>query len=257
MMNDKRGAPPGSLIYSGEHHTEQVKITLIEYNEQTYIEKEFYTIEECLTQVKPDMVKWINVDGIHDVSLIERIGKLFNIHPLTLEDILNPNQRPKFEDYDNYVVSIMKMIYYDTHVNSEQLCIILIGNMVISFQEVQAGDAFDMVRTRIRQGKGRVRKCAADYLAYCLVDAVVDCYFTILEKFGDKIEDLEEELISEPRKESLQTLHAMKREMIYFRKAVWPLRELINNMQRSESDLITPGTDIYLRDVYDHTIRYY
>jgi magnesium transporter len=195
------------------------------------------------------------VDGIHDVALIEKIGKHFNIHPLTLEDIVNTNQRPKFEDYDNYVVAIMKMIYYDTELRSEQLSVVLMEGMVISFQEVYGGDAFDLIRTRIRQGKGRIRKMAADYLAYALIDAVVDCYFTILEKIGDKIEVLEEELISDPTKETMQQLHHMKREMIFVRKAVWPMRELINNLERSETELIRPSTDVYLRDVHDHTVR--
>lgn len=208
-----------------------------------------------MSNIKPGMVQWINVDGIHNVELIDSIGKHFKIHPLTLEDVVNINQRPKFEDYDNYVVSIMKMIYYDTELHAEQLSIVLMEGMVISFQEVDGGDAFDLIRNRIRQGKGRIRKMGADYLAYALHDAVVDCYFNILEKIGDKIELLEEELINEPTKETMRQLHHLKREMIFVRKAVWPMRELINNMQRSENELITSSTDIYLRDVHDHAIR--
>lgn len=252
---NKLGAPPGTIIYHGEDRSEKVKITLIEFNEGEFLEKEFYDLADCVSHVNPTMVKWINVDGIHNVQLIESIGKHFNIHPLTLEDIVNTNQRAKFEDYENYVVSIMKMIYYDTELHSEQLTVILMEGMVISFQEVHGGDAFDLIRNRIRQGKGRIRKMGADYLAYALIDAVVDCYFTILEKIGDRIELLEEELITEPTKETLQQLHHMKREMIYVRKAVWPMRELINNFERSETELIKPSTDIYLRDVHDHTIR--
>lgn len=254
-LKNKLGAPPGTIVYYGEDRTDKVRISLIEYNEKEFIEKDFYNLSDCLNHVNSDMVKWINVDGIHDVTLIEKIGKHFNIHPLTLEDIVNTNQRAKFEDYDNYVVSIMKMIYYDTELRSEQLSVVLMEGMVISFQEVDGGDAFDLIRNRIRQGKGRIRKMGADYLAYALIDAVVDCYFTILEKIGDKIEVLEEELISDPTKETMQQLHHMKREMIFVRKAVWPMRELINNLERSETELIKPSTDIYLRDVHDHTIR--
>ncbi|MCW3071863.1 MAG: magnesium transport protein CorA [Bacteroidetes bacterium] len=254
-LKNKLGAPPGTIVYYGEERTDKVRISLIEYNEGEFIEKDFYDLSQCLDLVNPNMVKWINVDGIHDVALIEKIGKHFNIHPLTLEDIVNTNQRPKFEDYDNYVVAIMKMIYYDTELRSEQLSVVLMEGMVISFQEVYGGDAFDLIRTRIRQGKGRIRKMAADYLAYALIDAVVDCYFTILEKIGDKIEVLEEELISDPTKETMQQLHHMKREMIFVRKAVWPMRELINNLERSETELIRPSTDVYLRDVHDHTVR--
>ncbi|MES2138701.1 MAG: magnesium/cobalt transporter CorA [Bacteroidota bacterium] len=252
---NKTGAPPGTVVYSGKDTSEKVKITLIEYNETQFIEKNFYNFSECLESVDPNMVKWINVDGIHKVELIEMIGKHFNIHPLTLEDIVNTNQRSKFEDYDSYVVSIMKMIYYEDEIHSEQLSVILLEGMVISFQEIHGGDAFDMIRNRIRQGKGRIRKMGADYLAYALLDAVVDCYFTILEKFGDKIELLEEELMEEPTKQTLKQLHHMKREMIFLRKAVWPMRELINNLERSETELIKPSTDIYLRDLHDHAVR--
>jgi magnesium transporter len=257
-MNDiqnKAGAPPGTLVYYGEDRTDKVKISLLEYNENTFIEEDFYDFDECLAHVRPGMVKWINVDGIHDIQLIEKIGKQFDIHPLTLEDIVNTHQRPKFEDYDNYVVCIMKMIYYDAEVRSEQLTVVILDGLVISFQEVYGGDAFDLIRSRIRQGKGRIRKMGADYLGYALVDAVVDCYFGILEKIGDRIELLEEELMAEPSKETLQQLHAMKREMIFVRKAVWPMREMINNIERSETELIKPSTDVYLRDVHDHTIR--
>ena len=254
-LKNNAGAPPGTIVYYGEDQTEKVKITLIEYNETEFIEKEFFGFEECMEHADPAMVKWINVDGIHDVALVEKIGKHFNIHPLTLEDVVNTNQRPKFEDYDNYVVSIMKMIYYDTELHAEQLSVVLLEGLVISFQEVHGGDAFDLIRNRIRSGKGRIRKMGADYLSYALLDAVVDCYFSILEKIGDRIELLEEDLIAEPTKETMQQLHYMKREMIFVRKAVWPMRELINNMERSETELIKPSTDIYLRDVHDHAVR--
>lgn len=253
--NTKTGAPPGTVIYNGAEQTGRVKITLIEYNETDLIEKDFYDLSECLESVDNKMVKWINVDGIHQVELIEAIGKRFNIHPLTLEDIVNTSQRAKFEDYDNYVVSIMKMIDYEKEIRSEQLSVVLMEGMVVSFQEANGGDAFDLIRTRIRQAKGRIRKMGADYLAYALLDAVVDYYFIVLEKLGDKIELLEEELIAEPNKSTIEQLHFMKREMIFVRKAVWPMRELIGNMERSESELIKPETGIYLRDVHDHTIR--
>ncbi len=252
---NKTGAPPGTLVYFGDKQTERVKISLIEYNETEFIEKEFYDLSECLDHVDPKMVRWINVDGIHNVEFIEAVGKRFNIHSLTLEDIVNTNQRPKFEDYDNYVVAIMKMLYYESELQSEQLSVVLLDGMVISFQESQGGDAFDLIRNRIRTGKGRIRKMGADYLAYALIDAVVDCYFGILERIGDRIEVLEEDLIANPTKETMHQLHNMKREMIFLRKSVWPMRELINNMERSETELIKPTTDIYLRDVHDHTIR--
>ncbi len=253
---DTAGLPPGTVVYSGEKKTEKVSFTLIEYSEKEFIEKEFQNFDECLLELKPEMVKWINVDGIHDTELIQKIGERFNIHTLTLEDIANTDQRPKFEEYDNYLVSIMKMLSHDTEIQAEQLAILLLdNNTVLSFQEVHGGDAFDIIRTRLRTGKGRVRKMGADYLAYCLIDAVVDLYFVILEKIGDRIEVLEEELVQDPSKETMRFLHRMKREMIYLRKAVWPMRELINNFERTESKLVKKTTRLFLRDLYDHTIR--
>jgi len=253
---DTTGLPPGTVVYSGDEQTASVRITLLEYNEKEFLEKEFTDFDECLLHVKADMVKWINVDGIHNTELIQKIGEKFDIHSLTLEDIANHEQRPKFEDYETYLVSIMKMLSYNSKVHSEQLSIILLdNNTVLSFQETDGGDAFDIIRTRIRQGKGRVRKMGADYLAYCLIDAVVDLYFIILEKIGDRIEVLEEELVNNPNKKTMKFLHGMKREMIFLRKAVWPMRELINNFERCENKLIKKTTRLFLRDLYDHTIR--
>jgi len=249
------GAPPGTLFYNGEERTDKIKITLIEYNESEFFEDVYFDLSDCLSHVKPNMVKWINVEGLHEPELIEQIGKIYNIHPLTLEDIVHVDQRPKFEDYDHYVVAIMKMINYTTEVTSEQLAIVLCENTVISFQEPHNGDAFNIIRERLRQCKGRVRKLGADYLAYALMDAVVDCYFTAIEKIGDKIEEIEEDIISDSDKEALLELYHLKREMIYLRKQVWPMRDMINNMIRSETKLIHDSSDIYLRDLSDHVTR--
>lgn len=249
------GAPPGTLFYNGEIRTDKVKITLIEYSDSEFFEQEYYNLADCISHVKPNMVKWINVEGLHDTGLVEAIGKIYDIHPLTLEDIVHVDQRPKFEDYEHYVVAIMKMISYTTEVEAEQLAVVLCENTVISFQEPHRGDAFDIIRSRLRTNKGRVRKLGADYLAYALMDAVVDCYFTAIEKIGDKIEEIEEEIISNSDKKSLLQLYHLKREMIYLRKQVWPMRDMINNMVRSETKLINPTSDIYLRDLSDHVTR--
>ncbi|MBI3521134.1 MAG: magnesium/cobalt transporter CorA [Bacteroidetes bacterium] len=249
------GAPPGTLFYNGEERTDRIKITLIEYNDSEYFEDEYFDLSDCLSHVKPNMVKWINVEGLHKPELVEKIGKIYNIHPLTMEDIVHVDQRPKFEDYEHYVVAIMKMISYTTEVKSEQLAIVLCENTVISFQEPHSGDAFDIIRNRLRQCKGRVRKLGADYLAYALMDAVVDCYFTAIERIGDKVEEIEEEIISDSDKKSLMQLYHLKREMIYLRKQVWPMRDMINNMIRSETKLINDSSDIYLRDLSDHVTR--
>lgn len=249
------GAPPGTLHYTGEESGGKVRITLIEFNEKEYFEQEFFDLSHCLTHVKENMVIWINVEGVHHTSLIEKIGQLYNIHPLTLEDIVHIDQRPKFEDYDHYLVTILKMIKYETEIHGEQLSLVLLKNTVISFQEPQGGDAFDIIRNRLRQAKGRVRKLGADYLFYALLDAVVDWYFNAIEKIGDKVESLEEEIIHQPRKESLVELYNIKREVIYLRKQVWPLRDMINNLLRSETEFITANTQLFFRDLLDHSTR--
>jgi magnesium transporter len=188
---------------------------------------------------------------------VEKIGTHFGIHPLIMEDILHTGQRPKGEDLGDYLFIVLKMIYHDEEkdeVIGEQLSLILGPNYVISFQE-REGDVFNPIRERIRNAKGRIRKAGADYLAYVLVDAIVDHYFAILEELGGTIESLEEELVTNPRPETLQTIHTLKRELIFLRKSVWPLREVISGLEREESPLITEPTGIYLRDVYDHTIQ--
>jgi magnesium transporter len=202
-----------------------------------------------------NLVTWINVDGIHDASVIERLGIMYEIHPLTLEDVTNTDQRAKFEDYESYIVVMMKMLNYDTELHSEQLSIVLKSNLVITFQENQGVDAFSPIRKRLKEAKGRVRRFGADYLCYALIDAVVDAYFNILEIVGDKIELIDEQLIAGPQPNTMQVLHTMKREMIYLRKAVWPMRDMIGTMERSQTELIKPSTDLYLRDVHDHVVR--
>ena len=253
--NKNVGDPPGTIKYTGEQKGDRIKISLIQYNEQEFIEQDFYDLSECISRVKKNDVTWINVNGIHRTEVIEKLGQLYDIHPLTLEDIAHIDQRAKFEDYDNYVVAIMKMIDFDTEVRAEQLSVVLLDKTVISFQEPQGGDVFDVIRVRLRQAKGRIRKCGADYLAYALMDAVVDCYFHAIEKVGDIVEDIEEDIISNTDKKSLLQLYHLKREMIYLRKQVWPMRDMISNMIRSETKLIKPGTDVYLRDLQDHVTR--
>jgi magnesium transporter len=249
------GAPPGELFYTGAAKEERVKLTLIGYKENDYYEQDYYDLSELLKNVRPGYIKWINVDGIHKLELIESIGKYFNIHPLTLEDIVHVESRPKFEDYDNYVVMIMQMLYYDNHVRSEHLSIVLFEDTVISFQEPHGGDAFDIIRTRLRQAKGRIRKMQADYLAYALTDAVVDCYFNVLEKVGEKVEYLDDEITMDPHRRAMLKLHDLKREIILLKKMLGPAREMANNMVRNETDLIKESNDAYLRDLQDHVVR--
>jgi len=256
-FSKSKGLAPGSLIHIGEKKTEKIRITVIDYDEKNFEEKEIKNIEECFPFKKKPSVTWINIDGLHEIEVIEKIGNYFEIHPLVLEDILNTDQRPKMEDFDKSLFFVIKMLYVDEkehEIHSEQVSLILGKNFVISFQE-GVGDVFDSVRDRIRSGKTRIRKRGADYLAYALFDAVVDSYFGILEKIGERIEDMEEDLISNPDPKTLQEIYNLKREMIYIRKSVWPLREVINNLLREDSKIITKPTHIYLRDLYDHIIQ--
>ncbi len=253
----KAGLPPGTLVHVGEKKVENVKITYIDYDEQNFSEKQVSKIEECFPFRNTPTVSWINIDGLHEVGIIERLGNKFELHPLMLEDILHAEQRPKYEDFEKYIFIVLKMLRYNDEIQgieSEQVSLILGENYVITFQE-RVGDVFDVVRDRIRSAKGRIRKMGPDYLAHALIDAIVDSYFTILEKVGEKIEVMEEQLISDPTEKTLQQIHSMKREMISLRRSIWPLREVINGLHKSESKLIKESTDIYLRDVYDHTIQ--
>ena len=253
----KAGLPPGTLVHIGERKTERVQITLIDYDETQFKQEEVATVEECFPFKDKPTVTWINIDGLHDVQVIEKIGQHFNLHPLLLEDILNTEQRPKMEDFGDYIFLVVKMLYYNDQaeqVEAEQVSLILGSSWVISFQE-RPGDVFNAVRERIQKGKGRIRKMGADYLAYSLLDAIVDNYFIIMEKFGDRIEDTETELAASPTRQTLQAIRTIKREMIFLRKSVWPLRELVSSLERGESPLIHESIGVYLRDVYDHTIQ--
>jgi magnesium transporter len=252
-----RGLPPGSIVHIGEKKTEEVKISFMDYTIGKFDEKEVKKVEECFPFKRKPTVTWINVDGLHDVDVIEKLGSCYDIHPLVLEDIVNTDQRPKMEDFEKYIFFVLKMLYIDekTHeIHSEQVSLILGQNYVISFQE-KIGDVFNAVRERIRKGKGRIRKMGSDYLAYSLVDAIIDNYFIILEGIGEKVESIEQDVVSNPNPEVLQQIYNLKRETIYLRKSVWPFREVINGLLREESKLIKKGTHIYLRDLYDHSIQ--
>jgi magnesium transporter len=215
------------------------------------------TIDECFPLKDQPIITWINIDGVHKLDNIEKVGKHLKIHPLVLEDIVHTGQRPKMEDFNDYLFVVLQMLQYNEKENetkTEQVSIILGANYVISFQEDE-GDVFDLIRERILNDRGRIRRMGADYLAYSLLDAIVDNYFMVLEKIGEKIEDIEDELIKNPAQEVLHAIHSLKRELVFLRKSVWPLREVISRLERWDSHLIDKSMDIYLRDVYDHTIQ--
>ncbi|MCK9594833.1 MAG: magnesium/cobalt transporter CorA [Candidatus Omnitrophica bacterium] len=251
------GQAPGSIIYVGEKKIEEPRISIIDYDEKSFQEKEVKNVEECFPFKESPTITWINIDGLHDTDIISKIGNYFGIHHLILEDIANTSQRPKFEESGKYIFVVLNMLYFDEKDNetkAEQVSFVFGTNFVISFQE-QEGDVFNPIRGRIRDNKGRIRKSGADYLAYVLVDAVVDNYFIILEKLGEKIANMEDELVANPSTRKLQTIQDLKRDIIFLRKSVWPLREIISGLQRTESDLFQDSTAAYLRDLYDHTIQ--
>jgi magnesium transporter len=255
--SQKAGLPPGTLVHIGEQKAEKVSITVIDYDEARFQEEEIETVDECFLFKDKPTVTWINVDGIHEVEVLELLGDCFGLHPLVLEDILNTDQRPKLEDFGEYIFVVLKTFSYNDQngeLEPEQISLILGPSLVLSFQEKE-GDVFNPIRERIRSSKGRIRRMGAGYLAYALLDSIVDNYFIVLEKVGEKIEFLEEELVTNPTPETLQTIHNLKRDMIVLRKSVWPLREVIGSLERGESSLIGESIEIYLRDVYDHTIQ--
>jgi len=254
----KAGLPPGTLVHIGEKKVGEPKITIIDYDEANFQEREVKTVEECFSFREKPTVTWINVEGVHQVEVVEKLGNCFGLHALVLEDILNTDQRPKMEVYGDYIYIVLKMLYggdVNHPMETEQVSLILGLNFVISFQEGKEGDVFDPVRERIRSGKGLIRKMGSDYLAYSLIDMIVDSYFLILERLGEKIELLEEELMKDPTHKTLQEIREFKNEMIFVRRVVWPLREVISGLERKESPLVKETTEIYLRDVYDHTVQ--
>ena len=255
--SEKTGLAPGTLVHIGDKRTEDVRITVFSYDDSEYQEREVGSVQECVPLKGERTVTWVNVDGVHQLSTVEEIGQWLDLHPLTLEDVVNLNQRPKIEDYDGYIYIVLNMLRYDDRMNttmSEQISLVLGPDYLISFQE-SAGDVFDRIRERIRTAKGRLRKMGSDYLAYTLMDTVTDYYFVVLEKIGERIESLEDTLVKDPTPEALQAIHELRREMIFLRKSVWPLREVIGGLERGESGLVGENIGVYLRDLYDHTIQ--
>lgn len=253
----KHGQPPGTMIYTGQRTSEPLRITLIDYSAEQQSEKTDIPVEECTTFNNPDTVSWINIDGLNDASVIAKVGELFSIHPLVLEDILHTTQRPKLEDHGGYLFLIARMLYFapgNDEVLSEQLSFILTENGLITFQE-RAGDVFDGIRDRIRNNMGRIRRMGADYLLYALMDAIVDNYFSVMEAIGEKIENIEQVLMDNPEAVQISELYRLKRELLYIRKSAWPLREAVSGLERGESALMKEGTVAYVRDLYDHTLQ--
>jgi len=256
-ISKKSGLHPGSVVYVGDPRTEPVTIDIMDYDDTNLREIRVKSVEECFPFRESSTITWINVNGIHDVSIIEKLGTHFGLHPLVMEDIANTGQRPKLEDSDKYTFLVVKMLYNGTagdRLKSEQVSIVFGQNFVITFQE-REGDVFSSVRDRIRRTVPRVRFLGSDYLAYALIDAVVDHYFVVLEEIGERLEALEDQLVTQPEPENLSIIHDLKRELVFMRRGVWPLREVIGGFDRLDTGAIHDFTRPYLRDLYEHTIQ--
>lgn len=250
----KPGLPPGTLIHVGEQKTEAVRISGVRYDARTYQHEEFSAPEAVSDFPAGGGVVWINLTGMHDVKTVERLGQLFQIHPLTLEDVLNTDHPPKSEDFENYIFIVIKMLYYNGAIQAEQLSLVLGPDFLLSFQE-SPQELFDPVRERIRKGRSRIRGAGADYLAYALCDAVTDHYFIVLERFTEIVEELEDAILENRSFESLERIHGLRRELATLRRWVRPLREITHQLVKADSPLLSPETSPYFKDVYDHAIQ--
>jgi magnesium transporter len=254
----KAGLPPGSLVYTGDRPAGAATITVMHYDDAGFHEATARSVDECVPYRDRPGVTWINVEGVHDVTTVQRLGDCFGLHPLVQEDVVNTVQRPKAEDYGDYLYLVLSMLTPDGGtgpVQREQVSLVLGKNFLLSFQEGREGDVFGPIRERIRSGAGKLRKSGTDGLAYALIDAIVDGYFVVIEKFGERIEETESLLMAEPTTAVLQRIYGLKKEMIALRSSVWPLREVVASLSRGDSPLITGTVQTYLRDVYDHTVQ--
>ena len=252
----KTGLPPGTLVPVGEKKIEKTRISLFQYNKDQFEEKEITTEDLPKYKDSSDVV-WININGLAEVEVLEKVEQTFDIHTLVLEDIMNTDQRPKVEEHDQYLFIVLKMISCckeSFDIETEQVSFILKKGVVLSFQEKE-GDVFGSIRDRIRRGKGVVRKMGVDYLVYSLMDAVIDNYFVIMEQMGDQIESLEDNVIGNPDTETSVRIHDLRRKVILLRRSIWPLREVINSLLHSGADFVKKTTLPFIRDLYDHTIH--
>lgn len=252
----KAGLSPGSLVHIGEERQAAPRTEVITFNRDSVDILHPDLEKECLLPPPEGAVTWVNVEGIGRLELLKKLGDCYGIHLLTLEDIANTDQRPKAEEYDKYLFVVLKMLTpVDTGVSSEQVSLVLGEGWLLTFQEGLDADPFNPVRQRLNSTQGRVRSQGADFLAYSLMDVIVDNYFLVLEQVADSIEMIEEELMHAPTPRTLAEIYRLKRELIFIHKAIWPLREVINTMTRRESPLVKEPTVIYLRDLYDHTVQ--
>ena len=248
---------PGTVTYVGVKESAETVLEVIDYNKESFEKYTSTTPEDAFKFEEPNKTTWINIDGLSNTSEIEKLGKYYELHPLIVEDIVNTNQRPKIDEYQDYLYIVAKMLYIkpDGELENEHISFVIGKDYVLSFQEA-GGDVFDGVRERLSRGNGKIRSRGADYLVFALLDAIVDNYFVVIEEMSDKIEDLEEQLFSsEPGADLTFEIQELKRTMLRIRRAVFPLREVVSRMEKIEHELIKPQTVNYIRDLYDHAIQ--
>jgi magnesium transporter len=252
-----KGLAPGTPVFIGNHKSDEILIRLIDYDQSSLKEEVISDIKAAKSLVDSKTVSWINTDGLEDIELLKEIGEIFQLHPLILEDIVNTGQRPKFEEYDECIFLVIKMLFWDAQkemINAEQLSLVITENVLLTFQE-RKGDVFEPVRERIRKQKGRIRATGVDYLAYTLLDTVIDNYLYLNARLGEQIEDLEIEILDNPEQNVLDKINLYKRELKYIRKSIRPVRELVLKLVRSESELLTELLNPFLKDLEDLTTQ--
>lgn len=258
-IDKKAFTSPGTLVYVGKEVAESTIIKLVEFNQEFYNEKVVKTLNDCRPPVIENQVAWLDIDGIHEVKVIEAIGKHYSLHPLLLEDILNTSQKPKLEHFgEKHLFVILKMLQFNSELNqveSEHVALVLGENFLISFQEIHQTDVFLPIFERLKASIGKTRRGKADYLFYSCCDLVVDNYFVVLEKLGEKLEELEIKIVDKPEASDQNLLYHFKRELMLVRKAVLPLRDMFGTLIREDSPLVQSTTNVYLRDVYDHILQ--
>lgn len=254
--SQKSGLAPGALVHIGEIKTGKPSLTLITFGSSSLVEREIESLSELDADTEKG-VRWLNIYGLHDPVLMGEIGQRFGLHPLVVEDILNTDQRPKVDGFDDYLFVVCK-IYDSTRTRGDlaldQVSLVIGRDFVLTFQERQSG-TFDPVRQRLRNDRNNLRRQTSDYLAYSLLDAMVDGYFSVTERLGDKCEELEEEILGKPKRNVLQKAHELKRQISLLRRTIWPTREMIGSLQRNHSSFFSDETRLYLRDIYDHTVH--
>jgi magnesium transporter len=253
----KVGLSPGSLVYVGNRTDEPVRISIMDYSPDHLDEFSEATAEDIHNCMAKDSVTWINISGIHDMAIVEKIGEMFNLHPLLMEDLVNTHHRSKIDDYEDYLFLVLKMVFQEPGESSllfEHVCLVIGPNYLISFQE-REGDVFGPVRERLKKSKGRIRKSGSDYLGYALIDMIVDHYYVVLEKMGENFENIQEEALESPTAKTLNDIHEARHQVVLLRKTIWPMREMVGSLLRGTSDVFHEDIMIYLRDVYDHTIQ--